>query len=341
MRIDQLHIYVTISTSFARTPPPARHGGEAKELLYMVTIGGDCELSALGKNPLFIRHYPKIMTKKTLTTVFALSIAALALQPTLAHANWLTKETFKEVEGGTPLELHIAYPPNHKASDQSPAIVFFFGGGWKQGKPGQFYPFIQDLAKEGIVSISAQYRTKSSHGASPVDCVKDGKSAIRYIREHAAEMGIDPDKIIAGGGSAGGHVAACTAIDTAPEETDENREISSRPQALVLLNPVLSVGPDGYAHGYVRQFIEDWENLSPLHQDGSNFPPTLVQVGTEDKILPTEMAEEFEEKLTAAGTEIEIVFYEGASHGFFNKPEYRSMIVGKIKEFLRSLGYIQ
>ena len=257
-----------------------------------------------------------------------------------ASAEWLTIETYKTVENGDPLELHIDFPPGHKASDQRPAIVFFFGGGWKFGKPGQFYPYIQALSQEGLVAISAQYRTKTSHEASPVDCVKDGKSAIRYIREHAAELGVDPNRIIAGGGSAGGHVAACTAIDIAPYELDEDIAISSRPQALVLLNPVLSVGPDGYAHGYVKQFIQSWEDISPLQNVETGFPPTLIQVGTADKILPVGMAEEFEEKMKNAGNFVDIVFYEGASHGFFNKPEYRAETIEKIKEVLRSLGYI-
>ncbi|WOO41016.1 alpha/beta hydrolase [Rubellicoccus peritrichatus] len=252
----------------------------------------------------------------------------------------MTKKTFKTIEDGDDLELHIAYPKGHQSMDKRPAIIFFFGGGWKFGKPGQFYPFIQDLSDEGIVAISAQYRTKKSHGATPVECVMDGKSAIRYVREHAAELGIDPDKIIAGGGSAGGHVAACAVVDNAPQETNENLQISSRPQALVLLNPVLSVGPDGYAHGYVKQSIDNWQSVSPLHSIDSNFPPTLIQVGTADKVLPPSMAYDFEKQMKAAGNKCEIIFYEGAAHGFFNKPEYRDQITNKIKAFLQSLGYI-
>ncbi|WPJ95169.1 alpha/beta hydrolase fold domain-containing protein [Coraliomargarita algicola] len=182
---------------------------------------------------------------------------------------------------------------------------------------------------------------KLSHETSPVESVKDGKSAIRYIREHASELGIDPKRIVAGGGSAGAHVAACTAIGFAPEETGENLNISSRPQALVLLNPVLNVGPDGYAHGYVTRFIAEWEKLSPFHSADDTFPPTLIEVGTLDKILPIHMAKAFEQKMIAAGNHCEIKFFEGADHGFFNKPEYRPEIIEDIKHFLRSLNYIE
>lgn len=272
----------------------------------------------------------------------ALALIATFLMTSLtAQANWLTIEPFKQVDGGEPLELHIAYPEGHQVSDRRPAVIFFFGGGWRGGKPGQFYSYIQALSQEGIVAISAQYRTQNSHGASPVECVKDGKSAIRYVRQHAAELGVDPDRIVAGGGSAGGHVAACAAIDAAPHEVGENLMISSRPDALVLLNPVLSVGPDGYAHGYVRGFTEDWEDLSPLHRVDSKFPPTLIQVGTADKVLPVAMAEEFVAEMEAVGVRAEVIFYEGASHGFFNKPEYQSITIEQIKEFLRSLGFVR
>lgn len=265
---------------------------------------------------------------------------AFTLMP-FVQAGWVDIVEYKEIEGGENLTLHIANPPGHTAEDKSPAVIFFFGGGWKQGKPGQFYPFIRDLSKQGIVGISAQYRTKSSHGATPTDCVIDGKSAVRYVREHADELGIDPDKIIVGGGSAGGHVAACTAIDIAPQDVGDNRDVSPRPVALVLFNPVLSVGPDGYAHGYVKQHIDDWRHISPLHNAGANFPPTLVMVGTEDNVLPLPMAQEFDQKLKDAGVRSELVTYEGASHGFFNKPEYREKTSEEMMKFLRELGYLQ
>ncbi|MGE9295824.1 MAG: alpha/beta hydrolase [Puniceicoccales bacterium] len=278
-----------------------------------------------------------------LTRCFITAFATLSLAASTASANWLNVVDYKEIEGGDNLTLHIATPPGHTAADKTPVIIFFFGGGWVNGKPGQFYPYIQDLSKKGIVAISAQYRTKSSHGVTPVECVQDGKSAIRYVREHAAELGIDPDKIIAGGGSAGAHVAACSVISDSPEDLSDNRSISARPQALVLLNPVLSTGPGYYRHGYIDQVTGDnsWRTLSPFDSIDANFPPTQIQVGTNDNVLPVELAERFEQAMTAEGIECDLVLYDGAKHGFFNKPEYRDQVVAKIEEFLRGLGYLQ
>ena len=106
------------------------------------------------------------------------------------------------------LRLHVFKPDGHKETDSRPAIVFFFGGGWVGGTPTQFYQQARFLADRGMVAISAEYRV----GISPFHCVEDGKSAIRFVKEQASSLGVDPDRVIASGGSAGGHVAACTGV---------------------------------------------------------------------------------------------------------------------------------
>ena len=148
--------------------------------------------------------------------------------------------------GETDLTLDVFLPPGHKSSDRRPAIVFFFGGGWNGGSPSQFYPHCQYLASRGMVAMSAEYRVKSRHETTPRECVKDGKSALRWIRRHAAELGIDPDKVAAGGGSAGGHVAAATATTKGFNEAGEDLSVSCRPNVLVLFNPVYLNGPTVY-----------------------------------------------------------------------------------------------
>jgi len=140
--------------------------------------------------------------------------------------------------GETRLKLHIFKPDVHKPSDKRPAIVFFFGGGWNSGSPSQFYPHCKYLASRGMVAMSAEYRVKSRNNTTPRECVKDGKSAVRWIRQRAEELGIDPGRIAAGGGSAGGHVAAATGTTRGFEEEGEDLRISSSPDALVLFNPV-------------------------------------------------------------------------------------------------------
>ena len=130
-----------------------------------------------------------------------------------------------------------------KHKDQRPAVVFFFGGGWNGGSPSQFAPHCEYLASRGMVAMTADYRVKSRQGTTPFDCVEDGKSAIRYVRQHAKELGVDPKKIAAGGGSAGGHVAAATGTVRGMDEKNEDSGISSKPDALILFNPVYDNGP--------------------------------------------------------------------------------------------------
>jgi len=175
---------------------------------------------------------------KTICIPIALALLALPDWSSDVKGFKPDKEVVYKQVGDAALKLHVFLPEEHSTTDRRPAIVFFFGGGWMGGTPTQFYPHCEYLASRGMVAMSAAYRVKAEHGTEPRECVKDGKSAVRWIRVHAAELGIDPDRIAAGGGSAGGHVAASTGTNTAFEEDGEDRTVSYRPDALVLFNPV-------------------------------------------------------------------------------------------------------
>lgn len=275
--------------------------------------------------------------------ILALLLGLLPLAaPALTHDGPLPdrKVTYKEDPKGA-LQLHVFQPEDWKASDRRPAIVFFFGGGWNSGSPSQFYPHCKHLAEQGMVAITADYRTRKSHGTSPVECVKDGKSAVRWIRAHAAALGIDPDKLAAGGGSAGGHVAAATAHSPGFEEEGEDKsKTSSVPNALVLFNPVLDNGPDGYGHSRVK---EVWKEFSPAHNVRKGAPPAVVFLGTKDRLIPVATMERYKQSMEKAGSRCELHLYEGQPHGFFNKgrgDSYPKTLV-QMDAFLKSLGYLE
>src|SRR6185436_11894787 len=130
--------------------------------------------------------------------------------------------TYKTV-GETKLALYVFNPEGHKASDTRPAIVFFFGGGWTSGSPAQFEQQCRYLASRGMVAMTADYRVASRHQVKAAQCVADAKSAIRYVRAHAKELGVDPKRIAAGGGSAGGHIAGCTGTLPGLDEPGEDK----------------------------------------------------------------------------------------------------------------------
>ena len=140
------------------------------------------------------------------------------------------------------LKLHLSFPADWKPEDKRPGAVFFFGGGWTSGSFKQFTSLCDYLASRGIVAASADYRIKSIHQTKPDACVEDAKSAVRWMRAHAAELGIDPGKLIAGGGSAGGHLAACTATIEGFNAAGDPQGISAVPNALVLFNPAVNIG---------------------------------------------------------------------------------------------------
>jgi len=234
------------------------------------------------------------------------------------------------------LSLHVFNPPNHKAADKTPAIVFFFGGGWKGGDPTHFYGQSKHLASRGMVAICADYRTEKNAGTTPAECVKDGKSAMRWVRCHAQELGIDPDKILAGGGSVGGHVAAAVATLKGFNEEGEDISISCKPSALVLFNPVFDNSENGYGYNRVSNY---WKEFSPMHNLDKNVPPTLVQLGTKDKLIPVATAEAYKAKMEELGVRCDLILYDDQPHGFFNKAKYTETLQAA-DDFLVSLGYL-
>lgn len=246
---------------------------------------------------------------------------------------------YKTVDG-VELKLHVFKPEGHQATDKRAAVIFFFGGGWVGGSPGQFYPQSAYLASRGMVAMSAEYRVKSRNGTTPRECVKDGKSAVRWVRMHAEALGIDPDRIAAGGGSAGGHVAAVTGTTLAFEEAGEDLKISSRPDALVLFNPVFDNGPGRFGHQQVKEY---WKEISPLHSISESAPPTIVFLGTQDEYVPVEVAKEYKSLMDQVGRRCDLHLYEGQPHGFFNVNRnngYYEKTELEMDRFLQSLGFL-
>lgn len=250
------------------------------------------------------------------------------------------KRLYKTVNA-TELNLHFFKPEGHRSSDKCPAIIFFFGGGWHNGSPGQHYSHCAYLASRGMVAMSAEYRVKSRNQTTPKECVEDGKSAIRWIRAHAAELGIDPTRIVAGGASAGGHVAAAAGSVVSFEAIGEDLSISSRPDALVLFNPVFDNGPDGFGHSQVKAY---WEEISPIHNLGETSPPTIVFLGTEDEYIAADVAIHYKNLMDQLDVRCDLHLYPGQKHGFFNpdrKNGYFEKTLKIMDDFLTSLGFLE
>lgn len=246
--------------------------------------------------------------------------------------------TYKKTEQAD-LKIHVHFPADWKAADERPAIVFFFGGGWRAGNVRQFRPQATYLAKRGMVAARADYRVKSRHGVTPDACVEDAKSAVRWLRENAAKLGVAPDRIVASGGSAGAHIAACTRLTPGLEAEGEDTAVSSEPNLLVLYNPVLKLAGIPRLVERVGGDEKLAKQISPtLHLEKST-PPTLLLYGTDDRLI--EQGREFMEKAKQLGVRCEMYEAEGQGHGFFNRPPWLPRTTRRVDKFLRSAGYLE
>lgn len=235
------------------------------------------------------------------------------------------------------LSLTAYFPADWAADQQRPAIVFFFGGGWTKGSVKQFEPQSQYLAGRGMVAICADYRVKSRHGVTPDECVQDARSAIHWVREHAGELAIDPQRIVGAGGSAGGHLAACTGICPEPDASDEPRDASSIPNALVLFNPVLN-----FNQPKLTERLKNDESralaISPTRHLRRKSPPTLLLYGANDPLLA--QGKEFLTRSKELGHTAELFSADGVGHGFFNRPPWRDRTLERVDAFLVAQGYL-
>lgn len=294
----------------------------------------------------------------SLETIFAEDVRKFTGEypPNLPEAEPLVYKTVGDVS----LQAYVYHPDKAAFPGPRPAIVFFFGGGWRGGSPNQFENQCLALSARGMVAITADYRVKSRHDVSPFECVADAKSAIRWVRQNAQKLQVDPDKIVASGGSAGGHIACCTGLIPGLEEPGENLAISSVPNAMALFNPAVMMANFGD-----HQLLDEQKNkdiaertlgrsseLSPIEFVRPKLPPTIIFHGTADEAVPFPTVELFTKLMKEHGNRCELKAYPDQPHGFFNPrlrdparaPDelkgYRGTMQ-QLDNFLVSLGYLK
>ena len=274
------------------------------------------------------------------TTLFVLCLlsvpvfAQFTYPPTFKDAR---VETYRKVDS-TELKLWIFGESDPKMP--KPAIVFFFGGGWSSGSPSQFEKQARHFAQRGMIAITVDYRVKSRQGVQVVECVKDAKAAIAWVRDNAQRLGIDPDKIAASGGSAGGHLAAATG-------TISGFGSDERPNAMILFNPACTLAqtadwqpPAAKTGPAVERLGVEPEVISPAHHIGPHTPPTLILHGKKDTTVPYDSVVAFESAMKQASRTCKLVGYDDARHGFFNRGEDYTKTLAEADAFLVELGWI-
>ena len=248
--------------------------------------------------------------------------------------------------GGKHLRLWFRYP-DAGAPRPLGAVLFFFGGGFRVGTPAQFDFQARTLAAVGMVGIMADYRVQSRDGVNVAACVEDACAAMAFVRGNAVRLGIDPERIAAAGGSAGGTLAAGLATFARPES-------GRTPDALALYNPLLMCAPLPGRHEFDPELVELFERLtgvgsesiSAAHHLGPDLPPTLIMHGEADGLIPYATATTFKELADETGVDCELVGYPGADHGFFNAGasagnELLAQTTRQLLRFLARIGWIE
>src|ERR1043165_2033636 len=134
-----------------------------------------------------------------------------------------------------PLRLFTVKPEGWRTNEFRPAFVYLFGGAWTRGTPAQSIGWARMAAKWGMIGIAPDYRTAERFSTTPVESTADARAALRWVEDHAAELGVDTNKIVVGGVSAGGHLALWTAITKAPYGSAATESPTTKPAALVLV----------------------------------------------------------------------------------------------------------
>ncbi len=231
------------------------------------------------------------------------------------------------------LNLFVYKPVDFNKSQTYSCIVFFHGGGWNSGDYKQFERQSIYFASRGMVAFSVEYRIRNKHGTSPIEAMEDAKSAIRFIRSNAKLFSVNPNLIAAAGGSAGGHLAAVAGNIDLFENPNEDLSVSSKPNLLILYNPVLHFGRKW-------QWIKNPSDASPYENLKKGAPPTIILTGTEDKIVPVELVKNYKKRMESIGSRCDLILYEGAEHAFFNRGDDFVDTVLQTDIFLKSNWYL-
>lgn len=254
-------------------------------------------------------------------SVFILALAVIQMFNSVARENEVIskKIVYKKV-GDKELVVDMFYTASSRQKTNNSAIALFHGGGWVFGDQSEFHEACRRYAQKGFVTFSFQYRLSINEDGSyphpeitPVESVKDARSAIRWLRENAMDLKINPLKIVAGGQSAGGQLALATALLDSVNEISDNPEISPVPNALLLFSSNVNT-----LEPWIDMLLGDrrkeiW-SISPYHNLRKPMPPAIAFHGEEDNQVLPYIVDMFKTRMLEFGNYYELHTYPGRKH---------------------------
>jgi acetyl esterase len=260
------------------------------------------------------------------------------------------ERVYKSV-GDTDLRVDLFYRPETLQRPRNPAMAFFHGGGWAYGDRSEFREACVRYARKGFVTLSFEYRlsinpdgTVPHPGITPVECVKDARSALRWIRENADALHVDARRIVASGQSAGGQLALGTALFDDVNESTDDLAVSPRPDALVLYSSNVNT-LEAWADRLMGERRGEIWSISPHHNLRPGLPPTIEFHGEEDCMVPFWAVRYFVDKAVSLGNEVELVSFEGRGHYLGDGDPaygryYDEEVLERTDRFLEEHGFI-
>ena len=252
-------------------------------------------------------------------------------------------EIHKDIEysraGGMSLRLDASIPDG---SGPFPAAILVHGGGWVRGdRRIDLAPLFTPLSDAGIAWFTISYRLV----AEPLQfgvAIDDVEAAVRFVKDHAAEYRVDPDRTALIGESAGGQLAAMAALSKAPGTSVKAVVLLYAPTDLVaLLNAASELLPPS-----VRDRLKDTPlegllvgilaQLSPINKVRPDMPPFLLIHGTADPIVPIEQSRALCKKMESVGASCELFPVPGAGHGMrrWESDAWKKELIGWLREQL-------
>ncbi|MBM3737363.1 MAG: hypothetical protein FJW39_16400 [Acidobacteria bacterium] len=272
-----------------------------------------------------------------------------------------TPEFVYQTYGERKLRIVFHYPQGWSRADRRPVVLFLSGGAHSpRDKDGNPYPLAAERAAKGMPAVNdgpgrsfdveadyfaalrmvagrVEYRQRKEDGVLPNESVVDAALAIRWVRKNAGKLGVDPDRLVAAGGSGGAHLVASAAASP-----DLHKIAGARPDAMILHFPLLDWIEGG---SMTPRFLDALNNdrelaarLSPARHWNRDMPPTLLFIGSKEPTFEANRA--FAAKWMSAGARLELFIGEGAPHGFSTVSPWIEKATARSVEFLRGLGYV-
>ncbi len=293
--------------------------------------------------------------KKVFLVFSALMLASSCFASSTSDSLVHTTRIYKQVDSVS-LVVHIFHDPARANRGLKPAIAFFHGGGWAHGDPSEFFGACRRYAAMGFVTFSFQYRLsidregKVPHPIlTPIECVKDARSAMRWVKSHAKEFNIDLQKIVAGGQSVGAHLVLSTAMIDGYNESTDDLSVSPTPNAILLYSGTVNT-MEAWCDMLMGKQREQIWSISPAHNVKKGLPPIAAFHGDDDNIVPIWTVMFFQNDMKSAGNYFELNRYPGRKHYLGDIDEkfvkkysrlFDDQVLLDTDRFLKQFGFIQ